>query len=65
MSILSNLVVTPCAGGVLLLQPSAASWPSTLSCKQIGDCYTRYITLSLEAKLMALSLMSAGVRSSL
>jgi hypothetical protein len=29
-----------------------------------SDCYTRYIALSLEAKLTAPSLMSAGVRSS-
>jgi hypothetical protein len=29
-----------------------------------SDCYTRYIALSLEAKLTAPSLMSVGVRSS-
>jgi hypothetical protein len=29
-----------------------------------SDCYTRYITLSLEAKLTAPSLMSKGIRSS-
>jgi hypothetical protein len=45
VSIPSDLVVTPCTGGVPLLRPSAASRPSTLSCKEIGPVTTTLGTL--------------------